>query len=60
MEAIDENESELSEGEVAAKAHKDMMEQGGFTVVEADQFKPSRIRGRDSYHNVIRGISSKK
>ena len=57
---VNESESELSEEEVARRENKVKMESDGFTMVEADSFKPTRIRARDAYTNSIQGVSAEK
>jgi hypothetical protein len=60
LEAEDQSDSEISETEIAAREHKDKMQEGGFTLVEADAFKPTRIKARDAYDNVMKGLSQDK
>jgi len=36
------------------------MEEGGFTLVEADEINPSRKKGRDQYDNVVGGITEEE
>ena len=40
LEAEEHSDSEISETELAARENKEKMEEGGFTLVEADAFKP--------------------
>ena len=36
------------------------MEEGGFTLVEADEINPSIKKGRDKYDNVVGGITEEE
>ena len=53
-----DDESEVSETELANRAHKEMMEEGGFTQVKEDDFGAiKRVKGREKTGTVMKGIS---
>jgi hypothetical protein len=57
LEAEEQSDSEISETDIAARENKVKMQEGGFTLVEADAYKPTRIKARDAFENVMKGVS---
>lgn len=53
-----DDESEISETELAARAHKEMMEEGGFTQIKEDDFGAiKRVKGREKNGTIMKGIT---
>jgi hypothetical protein len=60
LDIDDQSDSEPSDTEVQAKVQKAKMEEDGFTLVEAEAFKPKRLKARDAFATVVKGTTREK